>query len=108
MVTSFPSMDDIVKEICSHGNDAIILKIDVDRAFHNLCVDPVDEVIPMSLRLHCLGIKSMQIKANTNPGPDMCLQLQRRVSPLYPDTGLQSLLRRPILIKTHLNTIHLL
>ena len=34
----------------------------------------------------------------------MCLHLQRRISPLHPDTGLQSLLRL-ILIKTNLNTI---
>ena len=37
---SFSSIDDIVKEICSHGNDAIIAKIDVARAFRNL--DPAD------------------------------------------------------------------
>ena len=40
----FPSIDDIVKEICSHKDDIIIAKIDVARAFCNLCVDPADAV----------------------------------------------------------------
>ena len=35
----------------------------------------------------------------------MCLLSQRRISPLYPDTGLQVLLGRPIPIKTNLNMI---
>ena len=34
------------------------------------------QVILMSIGLHRLDLKSMQIKANTNPGPDMCLHLQ--------------------------------
>ena len=35
----FPSIDDNVKEICSHKDD-VISKIDVARAFRNLQVDP--------------------------------------------------------------------
>ena len=43
-LSSFLSIDDIVKEICSHGNDVVISKIDVARAFRNLCVDPANAV----------------------------------------------------------------
>ena len=38
----FPSIDDIVKEICSHKDDVVISKIDVARAFRNLRVDPAN------------------------------------------------------------------
>ena len=38
----FPSIDDIVQEICSHKDDVVISKIDVARAFRNLRVDPAD------------------------------------------------------------------
>ena len=38
----FPSIDDIVKEICCHKNDAVISKIDLARAFCNLHVDTAD------------------------------------------------------------------
>ena len=38
----FPSIDDIVQEICSHKDDVVISKIDVARAFRNLHVDPAD------------------------------------------------------------------
>ena len=38
----FPSTDDIVDEICKHGDDVTIAKIDVARAFRNLRVDPAD------------------------------------------------------------------
>ena len=31
-----------MKEICSHEDDVVISKIDVARAFCNLCVDPAD------------------------------------------------------------------
>ena len=41
-VLKFPSIDDIVQEICSHGDDVTIAKIDVARAFRNLRVDPAD------------------------------------------------------------------
>ena len=34
------------------------------------------QVILMSIGLRRLDLKSMQTKANTNPGPDMCLHLQ--------------------------------
>ena len=37
----FPSVDNIVKEIVTHGNDVTLAKIDVARAFGNLHVDPV-------------------------------------------------------------------
>ena len=40
----FPSIDDIVREICSHKDDAVIAKIDVARAFRNLRVDPADAI----------------------------------------------------------------
>ena len=46
--------------------------------------------------------KHMQIESNTKCGPDFCLHLQRRISPLHPDTGLQSPLG---LIPINLNTI---
>ena len=48
--------------------------------------------------------KNMQIKESTRLGPDTCLYLQRRISPLYPCKSLQNPLR-PLLIKTNLNTI---
>ena len=38
----FPSIDDIVQEISHHGDDVTIAKIDMARAFRNLCVDPAD------------------------------------------------------------------
>ena len=34
--------------------------------------------------------KNMLIRVNIKPGPDMCHLPQRRISPLHPDTGLQS------------------
>ena len=40
----FPSTDDIVQEICDHGDNVTIAKIDVARAFHNLHLDPADDV----------------------------------------------------------------
>ena len=40
----FPSIDDIVREICSHTDDVVISKIDVARAFRNLRVDPADAI----------------------------------------------------------------
>ena len=43
----------------------------------------------MNLGLHLLDLKSMLIKVNTNPGPDMCRDLQRRISPLYPEEKCQ-------------------
>ena len=58
----FPSIDDIVKQICSHKDDVLISKIDVARACRNLHVDPADalnSVMPSSslwlrLELKCL------------------------------------------------------
>ena len=41
-------------------------------------------------------------KSKPNPGPDIYLLPQRRISPLRPDIGLQNL-GRPTLIKTILN-----
>ena len=38
----FPSIDDIVDEICRNNDDVTIAKIDVARAFRNLRVDPAD------------------------------------------------------------------
>ena len=38
----FPSIDNIVKEICSQRDDVVISQIDVARAFRNLQVDPAD------------------------------------------------------------------
>ena len=40
----FPSIDDIVQEICNHGDNVTIAKIGVARAFRNLHVDPADAV----------------------------------------------------------------
>ena len=40
----FPSVDDIVKEICNQGDDVTIAKIDIARAFRNLRMDPADAV----------------------------------------------------------------
>ena len=39
----FPSIDNIVQEMCSHG-DITIAKIDVARPFRNLRVDPADTI----------------------------------------------------------------
>ena len=47
--------------------------------------------------------RSTLISRNTNPGPDIYLLPQRRISPLSSDIGLQNLLGRPTLIKTILN-----
>ena len=38
------SIDDIVREICSHKDDVANSKIDVARAFRNLYVDPADAI----------------------------------------------------------------
>ena len=38
----FPSVDIIVHEIAKHGDDVTLAKIDIERAFRNLCVDPAD------------------------------------------------------------------
>ena len=38
----FPSTDDIANDICKHGDDVTIPKIEVTRAFRNLCVEPAD------------------------------------------------------------------
>ena len=62
------------------------------------------QVNPMNLYFHLLSLKNMLTKVNIRLGPDTCLHLQRRISPLYPDTGLQSPLGLS-LIKTNLNTI---
>ena len=40
----FPSIDDIVQELCDHGDDVTIAKMDVARAFRNLRVDPADAI----------------------------------------------------------------
>ena len=61
------------------------------------------QIRPMTLGLHLVDPKSMLTKLNTKPGPYIFRLLQRRISPLYPDTGLQNLPGRPILIKTNLN-----
>ena len=47
----FPSIDDIVQEICSHKDDVVISKIDVARAFRNLRVDPAD-ALKLGIRWH--------------------------------------------------------
>ena len=47
----FPSVDDIVKEICTQGDDVTIAKIDIARAFRNLHVDPPDAV-KLGLKWH--------------------------------------------------------
>ena len=41
-ILKFPSVDDIVQEIVTHGDDVTLAKIDVARAFRNLHVDPAD------------------------------------------------------------------
>ena len=61
------------------------------------------QIRPMTLGLLLVDQKSMLTKQNTNPGPDIYRLRQRRISPLYPDTGLQNRLGRPILIMTNLN-----
>ena len=40
----FPSVDDIVQEICRHGDDVTIAKTDVAQAFRNLRLDPADAI----------------------------------------------------------------
>ena len=64
---------------------------------------------PMNLGFHLLNLKNMLIRVNIKPGPDMCHLPQRRISPLHPDTGLQSPLGlSPLglsLTKTNLNMI---
>ena len=43
-VLKFPSVDDIVNEICKYSTEVLISKIDISRAFHNLRVDPTDAI----------------------------------------------------------------
>ena len=38
----FPAIDDIANEICKHGDDVTIAKVDMARAFRNLRLDPAD------------------------------------------------------------------
>ena len=45
---------------------------------------------PMNLGSLLPNLKSTLIRVNTSQGPDMCHLLQRRISPLQPDTGLLS------------------
>ena len=45
---------------------------------------------PMNLRFHLLNPKNMLTRVYIRSGPDMCHLPQRRISPLQPDTGLQS------------------
>ena len=59
--------------------------------------------ILMNLGLPLVEPRSTLISRNTNPGPDIYLLPQRRISPLRPDIGLQNLLGRPTLMKTILN-----
>ena len=64
---------------------------------------------PMNLGFHLLNPKNMLIRVDIRSGPDMCHLPQRRISPLQPDTGLQSPLGlSPLglsLTKTNLNMI---
>ena len=63
---------------------------------------------PMNLSFHLLNLKNM-LREDIKPGPDMCHLPQTRISPLHPDTGLQSPLGlSPLglsLTKTNLNMI---
>ena len=43
-VLKFPSVDDIVNEICEYSTELLISKIDISRAFRNLRVDPADTI----------------------------------------------------------------
>ena len=43
-ILRFPTIDDIVAEINKLGDDVVLAKIDVSRAFRNLRVDPADTV----------------------------------------------------------------
>ena len=45
---------------------------------------------PMNLRFHLLNPKNMLTRVDIRSGPDTCHLPQRRISPLQPDTGLQS------------------
>ena len=47
---------------------------------------------PMNLGFHLLNLKNMLIRVDIRSGPNMCHLPQRRISPLQPDTGLQSTL----------------
>ena len=64
---------------------------------------------PMNLGCHLQNPQNMLIRVDIRSGPDMCHLLQRRISPLQPDTGLQSPLGlSPLglsLTKTNLNMI---
>ena len=42
LVLKLPSIDDIVRDIVTTGEDPVMFKVDVARAFRNLPVDPVD------------------------------------------------------------------
>ena len=59
---------------------------------------------PMYLGCHLLNQKIMLIRVNIRLGPDLCHLPQRNISPLQPDTGLQSPLGLS-LTKTNLNMI---
>ena len=64
---------------------------------------------PMNLGFHHLLPKNMLTRVDIRSFPDTCHLPQRRISPLQPDTGLQSPLRlSPLglsLTKTNLNMI---
>ena len=64
---------------------------------------------PMNLGFHLLNPKNMLTRVDIRSAPDMCHLPQRRISPLQPDTGLQSPLGlSPLglsLTKTNLNMI---
>ena len=52
--------------------------------------DIVPRIRPMTLGLFLVDQRSMLTRLNTNLGPDIYRLHQRRISPLYPDTGLQT------------------
>ena len=59
---------------------------------------------PMNLGCHLLNPKNMLKRVDIRSGPGMCHLPQRRISPLQPDTGLQSPLGLS-LTKTNINMI---
>ena len=59
---------------------------------------------PMNLEFHLQNPKNILIRVDIRSRPDTCHLPQRRISPLQPDTGLQSPLGLP-LTKTNLNMI---
>ena len=82
----FPSVDDIVKEICSQGDDVTIAKIDVARAFCNLRVDPADAV-KLGIKWHDDVFVDVSVAFGWVHGSALCQRVSDAVTFLMAKSG---------------------